>query len=59
MGIKALFQVIKDEAPDAFKEGDIKNQFGRKVAIVSSVTGNLCGLLLTHHIGCVSLLQSL
>jgi flap endonuclease-1 len=36
MGIKALFQVIKDEAPDAFKEGDIKNQFGRKVAIVSS-----------------------
>ena len=36
MGIKHLFQIIKDEAPDAIKEGDIKNQFGRKVAIVSS-----------------------
>ena len=34
MGIKQLFQVIKDECPDAFKEGEIKNQFGRKVAIV-------------------------
>ena len=36
MGIKNLFQIIKEEAPDAIKEGDIKNQFGRKVAIVSS-----------------------
>jgi flap endonuclease-1 len=35
MGIKHLFQIIKDEAPDAVKEGEIKNQFGRKVAIVS------------------------
>jgi len=35
MGIKNLFSVIKDEAPAAIKEGDIKNQFGRKVAIVS------------------------
>ena len=35
MGIKALFSVIKDECPGAYKEGDIKNQFGRKVAIVS------------------------
>lgn len=34
MGIKHLFSVIKDEAPAAIKEGDIKNQFGRKVAIV-------------------------
>lgn len=34
MGIKHLFQIIKDEAPDAIKEGDIKSQFGRKVAIV-------------------------
>lgn len=33
MGIKQLFQVIKDEAPDAIINGDIKNQFGRKVAI--------------------------
>jgi flap endonuclease-1 len=36
MGIKQLFQIIKDECPDAYKEGEIKNQFGRKVAIVSS-----------------------
>lgn len=37
MGIKQLFQIIKEEAPDAIKEGEIKNQFGRKVAIVSRV----------------------
>ncbi|TGO88038.1 hypothetical protein BPOR_0188g00140 [Botrytis porri] len=35
MGIKQLMSIIKDEAPDAVKEGEIKNQFGRKVAIVS------------------------
>jgi len=34
MGIKQLFSIIKDEAPEAIKEGEIKNQFGRKVAIV-------------------------
>lgn len=34
MGIKQLFQIIKEEAPEAVKEGEIKNQFGRKVAIV-------------------------
>lgn len=37
MGIKQLFSIIKDEAPDAIKEGEIKNQFGRKVAIVSQI----------------------
>lgn len=36
MGIKGLFPIIKDEAPAAIKEGDIKSQFGRKVAIVST-----------------------
>lgn len=36
MGIKNLFSIIKDEAPDAIKEGEIKNQFGRKIAIVST-----------------------
>lgn len=35
MGIKGLFQIVKEEAPNAIKEGEIKNQFGRKVAIVS------------------------
>lgn len=35
MGIKQLFQIIKEEAPDAIKDGEIKNHFGRKVAIVS------------------------
>jgi flap endonuclease-1 len=34
MGIKQLFSIIRDEAPDAIKEGDIKTHFGRKVAIV-------------------------
>lgn len=34
MGIKGLFSVIKEEAPAAVKESDIKAHFGRKVAIV-------------------------
>ncbi|KAG9249178.1 flap endonuclease-like protein 1 [Calycina marina] len=38
MGIKQLFSIIKEEAPDAFKEGEIKNQFGRKVAIDASMS---------------------
>lgn len=33
MGIKQLFSIIRDNAPEAVKEGDIKGQFGRKVAI--------------------------
>jgi len=33
MGIKNLFQIISENAPDAIKTGEIKNQFGRKVAI--------------------------
>jgi len=37
MGIKQLFQIIKEEAPEAIKEGDIKTHFGRKVAIVSLI----------------------
>ncbi|CAH0037752.1 unnamed protein product, partial [Clonostachys solani] len=38
MGIKQLFSIIKDEAPDSIKEGEIKNQFGRKVAIDASMS---------------------
>ncbi|KAJ9145474.1 Flap endonuclease 1 [Pleurostoma richardsiae] len=38
MGIKNLFSIIKEEAPDAVKEGEIKNQFGRKVAIDASMS---------------------
>lgn len=38
MGIKQLFSIIKDECPEAYKEGDIKNQFGRKVAIDASMS---------------------
>lgn len=38
MGIKQLFQILKEEAPDAIKEGEIKNQFGRKVAIVRAIS---------------------
>lgn len=29
-----LFQLLKETCPDAIKTGEIKNQFGRKVAIV-------------------------
>lgn len=32
-----LSSVIKDHAPTAIKTGEIKNHFGRKVAIVSNV----------------------
>jgi hypothetical protein len=38
MGIKQLFSIIKEECPDAYKEGEIKNQFGRKVAIVRPIS---------------------
>ncbi|KAF2201665.1 flap endonuclease 1 [Delitschia confertaspora ATCC 74209] len=38
MGIKSLFQVISENAPDAVKTGEIKNQFGRKVAIDASMS---------------------
>ena len=34
MGIKHLYQLIQEHAPEAVKTGEIKNQFGRKVAIV-------------------------
>jgi flap endonuclease-1 len=34
MGIKHLYQLIEEHAPEAVKKGEIKNQFGRKVAIV-------------------------
>ncbi|RWA05798.1 hypothetical protein EKO27_g9307 [Xylaria grammica] len=38
MGIKHLFSVIKEEAPAAIKESDIKAHFGRKVAIDASMS---------------------
>ncbi|KAF9871269.1 DNA-repair protein rad2 [Colletotrichum karsti] len=38
MGIKQLYQIIKEEAPNAIKEGDIKAHFGRKVAIDASMS---------------------
>ncbi|KAL4805453.1 flap endonuclease 1 [Aspergillus unguis] len=38
MGIKHLYQVISENAPDAIKAGDIKNHFGRKVAIDASMS---------------------
>ena len=55
MGIKQLFSIIREEAPDAIKEGEIKHQFGRKVAIVSTTTSlQLCTeLTLT---GCVCII---
>ncbi|KAF2773652.1 PIN domain-like protein [Teratosphaeria nubilosa] len=38
MGIKQLAQVLKENCPDVIKEGEIKNQFGRKVAIDASMS---------------------
>lgn len=38
MGIKNLYQVLKENCPDVVKEGEIKNQFGRKVAIDASMS---------------------
>lgn len=38
MGIKHLYQVIAENAPDAVKSGEIKNHFGRKVAIDASMS---------------------
>ncbi|KAJ5624623.1 hypothetical protein N7510_000932 [Penicillium lagena] len=38
MGIKNLYQVISENAPDAIKAGEIKNHFGRKVAIDASMS---------------------
>ncbi|KAJ5886420.1 Flap endonuclease 1 [Penicillium subrubescens] len=38
MGIKNLYQVISENAPDAIKTGEIKNHFGRKVAIDASMS---------------------
>nr|C4JDR3.2 RecName: Full=Flap endonuclease 1; Short=FEN-1; AltName: Full=Flap structure-specific endonuclease 1 [Uncinocarpus reesii 1704] len=38
MGIKHLYQIISENAPDAVKSGEIKNQFGRKVAIDASMS---------------------
>ncbi|KAI9742107.1 MAG: Elongation of fatty acids protein 2 [Cirrosporium novae-zelandiae] len=37
MGIKQLFQVINEHAPEAVKNGDIKGHFGRKIAIDASM----------------------
>lgn len=53
MGIKQLFQIIKEEAPDAVKEGEIKNQFGRKVAIVSHLSNAHDDALANLSQGCV------
>ncbi|EDN03397.1 flap endonuclease [Histoplasma mississippiense (nom. inval.)] len=38
MGIKHLYQIIQENAPDAVKAGEIKNHFGRKVAIDASMS---------------------
>lgn len=38
MGIHGLSKVIGDNAKDAIKEDDIKNYFGRKVAIDASMS---------------------
>ena len=41
-----LAQIIHEHAPDAIKSGEIKNHFGRKVAIVSKSIPLKCYFLL-------------
>jgi len=38
MGISGLTKVLCDKAPGSVKENDIKNYFGRKVAIDASMS---------------------
>jgi flap endonuclease-1 len=38
MGIHGLTKVIGDKAPEAIKEQEMKNYFGRKVAIDASMS---------------------
>ncbi|KAL9012524.1 MAG: hypothetical protein Q9173_002717 [Seirophora scorigena] len=45
MGIKQLSQVIQEHAPDAIKIGEIKNHFGRKVAIDAYVSMSIYSFL--------------
>ena len=58
MGIKHLYQLIEEHAPEAVKKGEIKNQFGRKVAIVRLLSSHLYGQLLTYS-GCVCISKPL
>ena len=37
MGIKGLMKLIQDEVPACVKEGEMKNYFGRKIAIDASM----------------------
>ncbi len=37
MGIKGLMKLITEHAPGAIKSGEIKNYFGRKIAIDASM----------------------
>lgn len=47
--LSELTQVIQDNCPDAIQTGEIKNQFGRKVAIVSPVP---IQVVLAHYTTC-------
>ena len=52
MGIKQLFSIIREECPNAYKESEIKAQFGRKVAIVRTLP-LFARRNANHSIGCV------
>lgn len=38
MGIHGLMNLLGDNAPESIKENEIKNYFGRKIAIDASMT---------------------
>ena len=57
MGIKGLMKLIGDEAPSCVKEGEMKNYFGRKIAVDASMwyVGNFYFLISMHFVKFVSI----
>ena len=49
MGIKGLMKLIGDEATGCVKEGEMKNYFGRKIAIDASMWYVLCRFLANFY----------
>jgi hypothetical protein len=49
MGIKGLMKLIGDEAPSCIKEGEMKNYFGRKIAVDASMWYDISFLLVEYR----------
>ena len=59
MGIKGLMKLIGDEAPSCIKEGEMKNYFGRKIAVDASMWYDISFLLAEYkfYSVCISFLS--